>query len=999
MGAAGDGLWNNPANWSTTEASYTASTAYPNDATQYSVHLYTHLVADHAVSITIPAGCTDAACLRIRVKDDSAPGTVEIVGAGSSRVPLKLSAYPNDNYNGGFVRTAFAYPVKITCRNIHFSDWLYFNWSNKDAPSYWTDTVANGDGFALYNCCYTNYPTATHAQINPPGGANATCTIVDSTIVLRYFVRANPNGTLTIAVTNSTLSVSERMRIDGPNTTFDFVGSTLKIGAEASSDPKLLFGDRTDDAAHRDIHAGMKIRFKDSTIDFTELGASSSCAIYTRASGRELVFDNAEIKGDLYAIQLPDVDSVTRVKDTSLHFKRSNAYATYGIFYLDNGEWVMDTGHIELSGGMAHFIFSGAAPCLDPGWMDYKSNTPPPVFDFIVPAGGYKQAPISLRYSTDGQDKGVFGTIPNAAPNQGTINVLPESAAAKTAGTTICPLVYAKDTKARVHLGRGVPTMLPNEKSSFLYTTNGTWDYDAVASKTESDWMQWDGTAGVMGLAVKIVGSAVHRSGSASITPVPGYEMLEYLESSGTQYIDTGVVYANDTKLTQRFCVVDFAGAQMQMGALDRIANVWHRFHWGVAGESTLRYIKWIGLANVSYTTLPAGADGWVDVSIDASDQSYTEDGHNTIAIFARNESGTFTCGKFRVGITRIWKGTDLVRLLVPARRLSDNALGLYDYCEPKFYENGGSGEFAAGPAMKYLVVAKAIPDSLQSIDSPVEAYCPLPVVKEEFTGRTLTKDVDYTVAWMNNTRFGEGTCTVSGAGDYATATPGSATFLIVPQAKLPHEFQRLLYLETKGTVHYVDTDIHPTANTRITAVAQTTANANTYFVGILDTPQWCRFHLGAKWMTNQKFYLAGGVGGNETQYTNDDRLLIDAGWNKLTMDAANKVLSVNDGTTYALGTSGTLPTESTLRIFGRASNSESHNAGNPVRIADVAIYESGEKTHEYIPCRRESDGVLGLYDVVGKQFLVNSGSAQGGFLAGPELKDDWVSGFIYIVR
>ena len=94
-GAAGDGLWNNPANWSTTEASYTASTAYPNDATQYSVHLYTHLVADHAVSITIPADCTDAACLRIRVKDDSAPGTVEIVGAGSSRVPLRFPASPN----------------------------------------------------------------------------------------------------------------------------------------------------------------------------------------------------------------------------------------------------------------------------------------------------------------------------------------------------------------------------------------------------------------------------------------------------------------------------------------------------------------------------------------------------------------------------------------------------------------------------------------------------------------------------------------------------------------------------------------------------------------------------------------------------------------------------------------------------------------------------------------------------------------------------------------
>ena len=58
FGTAGDGLWNTPANWSTTEASYTASTAYPNNDTQCIVHIYTHLVAGHAVTITIPAqGC------------------------------------------------------------------------------------------------------------------------------------------------------------------------------------------------------------------------------------------------------------------------------------------------------------------------------------------------------------------------------------------------------------------------------------------------------------------------------------------------------------------------------------------------------------------------------------------------------------------------------------------------------------------------------------------------------------------------------------------------------------------------------------------------------------------------------------------------------------------------------------------------------------------------------------------------------------------------------
>jgi hypothetical protein len=337
---------------------------------------------------------------------------------------------------------------------------------------------------------------------------------------------------------------------------------------------------------------------------------------------------------------------------------------------------------------------------------------------------------------------------------------------------------------------------------------------------------------------------------------------------------------------------------------------------------------------------------------------------------------------------------------MVPARRKSDGVLGLYDYCEPKFYENDGSGEFAAGPAMIYLMITKALPDSLQPLDSPVEAYCPLPVVKDN-TGKILTKDVDYTVAWTNNTRFGEGMCTVSGAGDYAKVLPTSTTFRIAPSAKLPQEFQQLFYLETTGTVHYVDTDIHPTLNTRITALAQMTVNATTHIVGIIDNVSGIsgkRFHISVKYSSG--FYMTGGVGTSESQnISSSSPLKLDAGWNKLTMDAANETLSVNDGTTYALGTSGTLPTESTLRIFGRASNGSDYNIGNPVRIADVVIYESGERTHEFIPCRRKSDGALGLYDTVGKQFLVNSGSTEGGFVAGPELAEAGSNGLVIFVR
>ena len=68
------------------------------------------------------------------------------------------------------------------------------------------------------------------------------------------------------------------------------------------------------------------------------------------------------------------------------------------------------------------------------------------------------------------------------------------------------------------------------------------------------------GFSGLMIAAAIFCGAFAARADGQVVTPVPGYDILEYLESSGTQYIDTGVVYANDTKLTQRFCIVDFAG-------------------------------------------------------------------------------------------------------------------------------------------------------------------------------------------------------------------------------------------------------------------------------------------------------------------------------------------------------------------------------------------------------------------------------------------------------
>jgi hypothetical protein len=47
-----------------------------------------------------------------------------------------------------------------------------------------------------------------------------------------------------------------------------------------------------------------------------------------------------------------------------------------------------------------------------------------------------------------------------------------------------------------------------------------------------------------------------------------------------------------------------------------------------------------------------------------------------------------------------MWENGNLIKSLIPARRISDNILGLYDIINNQFYTNAGSGEFIAGPTL-----------------------------------------------------------------------------------------------------------------------------------------------------------------------------------------------------------------------------------------------------------------------------------------------------------
>lgn len=88
------------------------------------------------------------------------------------------------------------------------------------------------------------------------------------------------------------------------------------------------------------------------------------------------------------------------------------------------------------------------------------------------------------------------------------------------------------------------------------------------------------------------------------------------------------------------------------------------------------------------------------------------------------------------------------------------------------------------------------------------------------------------------------------------------------------------------------------------------------------------------------------------------------------------------DGVQIATTTDGEFTSSSTIGIF--AVNGGAGMDYAIAKLFSAKIYENDVLVHDYVPCKRNSDDAVGVYDIVGGSFLENAGN--GAFTAGPEL-------------
>lgn len=185
-----------------------------------------------------------------------------------------------------------------------------------------------------------------------------------------------------------------------------------------------------------------------------------------------------------------------------------------------------------------------------------------------------------------------------------------------------------------------------------------------------------------------------------------GYTALEYIQSSGTQYIETGFNPTSQTSISARLKIPEYAKRVCLFGARDGTSDASkNQLLVFYTGTNYLRYDYFDG----QKVTISSNLSGEVNLLIDKNIVTIGESSVSAkqpaeqsevsygLILFAMNNSGslgyksTFTLYSFQISNN----GT-LVRDFAPCKNPS-GAVGLYDMVGRTFYGNAGTGTFTAG--------------------------------------------------------------------------------------------------------------------------------------------------------------------------------------------------------------------------------------------------------------------------------------------------------------
>lgn len=191
------------------------------------------------------------------------------------------------------------------------------------------------------------------------------------------------------------------------------------------------------------------------------------------------------------------------------------------------------------------------------------------------------------------------------------------------------------------------------------------------------------------------------------------YTQLEYIESSGTQYIDTGfkpnqnsgvetlvetydtnVLYNNPFGARNENQEQFFVGIQTSPDGNNKNSTWFLRYETQYyISEFGIKYGQNHIILNKNIYTINGDSYTFNSTIFQSSNNMY---------LFACNNNGKTNNRGMRgkMYYFKLYDNDVLIRNMIPCIRKSDNVVGMYDTVNNLFYENSGTGNFIAGPEL-----------------------------------------------------------------------------------------------------------------------------------------------------------------------------------------------------------------------------------------------------------------------------------------------------------
>lgn len=196
-----------------------------------------------------------------------------------------------------------------------------------------------------------------------------------------------------------------------------------------------------------------------------------------------------------------------------------------------------------------------------------------------------------------------------------------------------------------------------------------------------------------------VIGKWTQKSNPSYITLPIGYTQLEYIQSTGTQYIVTGL--NSTTRYDHEITFSDYTYTT-KAGILGSSG-----YYYSYTGyNNTLRWCMSDRAYDTpgSLTSKRTAKLGYNYLTVDGSSVSQISDTNSEPSDTTHTLFKGYNCASVKIYSYRASLDGQLLRDFVPCKRNSDDELGMYDLVNDVFYPNAGTGVFTAGAEVPHTI-------------------------------------------------------------------------------------------------------------------------------------------------------------------------------------------------------------------------------------------------------------------------------------------------------